>query len=148
MGGPCMLFGLPSSGLPSSSLDGPQIPRAPYACAHVVTRCRSCAGPHPSQANVCPVKKEARQLARGWRPPSPPRRERAVAPPEDKISGGPVTEEGGMEVEVQLEEPGGGWRSRLLAGRGWIPFPFTFLRFSPSLSPVWRYGEKEIGEPY
>ena len=45
-------------------------------------------------------------MAKGWRSPSPPRRERkASAPPEDETSDSPVTgAESEMEVEVQ---PGG-----------------------------------------
>ena len=38
-----------------------------HLCAHVVARCRNCFGPHLSQVNVCPAKKKARQLAKGWR---------------------------------------------------------------------------------
>ena len=52
---------------------------------------------------MCPAKKEARQLAKGWRSPSSPRRERrAAAPPDDETPEGPVTgEEGEMQVEMQ-----------------------------------------------
>ena len=79
-------------------------PRRGCACTHVVARCRNCAGPHLSQTNVCPVKREVRQSAKGWRSPSPLRRERkAAAPPEEKTTESPVTEEGGREVERQPE---------------------------------------------
>ena len=60
---------------------------------------------------MCLVKWEARKVAKGWRSPSPPRRERRVsAPPEDKAPESPVTEEEGeMEVKVQPgAEAGGG----------------------------------------
>ena len=70
--------------------------------AHVVAKCRNCSAPHLSQVNVRMVKKETRQLAKGWRPPSSPHRDRrATAPPEDEPLEGPVTEEGEMEVEMQ-----------------------------------------------
>ena len=72
-----------------------------HACTHVVANCRNCSGPHLSQANVCPVKKETHQLAKGWRPPSPPHRERrASTPPDSETPGNPVTEEGETEVEL------------------------------------------------
>ena len=68
----------------------------------MAVKCRNCSGPHLSQANVCPAKKEARQLPKGWRPPSPPRRvRRATAPPADETPEGPVPEESEMEIEMQ-----------------------------------------------
>ena len=74
-----------------------------HSCARVVAKCRNCLGPQLSQANVCPAKRAARRMAKGWRSPSPPRRERrASAPPEDETPEGPETgKEGEMEVEVQ-----------------------------------------------
>ena len=64
-------------------------------------------GSRISQANVCPVKKETRQSVEGWRSPSPRRRgRRASAPLEGETAEGPVTEEGGEEVEVQPEASG------------------------------------------
>ena len=74
-----------------------------HACAHVVAKCRNCSGTHLSQASVCPVKREARRIAKGWRSPSPPQRERrASAPLKDETPGGPGRgSEGEMEVEVQ-----------------------------------------------
>ena len=36
-----------------------------HPCPHVVARCKNCQGPHFSQANVCPTKREARQAAKG-----------------------------------------------------------------------------------
>ena len=61
-------------------------------------------------ANVCLAKREARRFAKGWRSPSPPRRERrASAPPKDETPEGPATGMGEMEVEGQLgAEAGGG----------------------------------------
>ena len=80
------------------------------ACAHVMARCRNFSGPHLHHANVCQVKREARRVARGWRPPSPPRRERrASTPHEDETPEGLVTgEEGEMEVEMQPGAKAGG----------------------------------------
>ena len=65
-------------------------------------------GTASSQANVCPVKREARRVAKGWRPPSPPRRERGSAPPKDGTPVSPVVGEGVMQVEVRSgADPGG-----------------------------------------
>lgn len=51
-------------------------------CAHGVAKCRNCRGPHRSRKNLCPVRREARQAARGWGSPAPPGREqKAKAPP-------------------------------------------------------------------
>ena len=72
------------------------------ACAHTVARCRNCAGPHLSQANVCQVKREIRRPNREWRSPSRERREQASAP-SGETTEGPVTEEGEKEVEVLPE---------------------------------------------
>ena len=73
----------------------------------MVARCRNCAGPHLPQANVCPVKAEARQSAKGWRSTPPPRMERrAAAPPEEETTESPVTEEGeegGVERQLAAE---------------------------------------------
>ena len=67
----------------------------PGGATHAHT-CRNCAGLHLPQANVCPVKREVCQSAKGWRSPPPERREhRAEAPPEEKTTESPVTEEGG-----------------------------------------------------
>ena len=65
-------------------------------------RCRNCAGPHLSQANLCQVKREIRRANREWRSPSRERGERASAPPGETTEG-PVTEEGEREVEVLPE---------------------------------------------
>ena len=40
-----------------------------------VAKYRNCGGPHFPQANACPVKRRARQEVKGWRPPTPPRRQ-------------------------------------------------------------------------
>ena len=45
-------------------------------CPHGTTKCANCGGPHGSRADACTAKRSARQLARGWKSPSPPRRER------------------------------------------------------------------------
>lgn len=65
--------------------------------AHGVSKCRNCCGPHVAQANVCRVKKEARQLARGWRSPPQPRREQGAKPP-------PPSPEAATEEEVDEME--------------------------------------------
>jgi hypothetical protein len=80
-----------------------------YPCPHMVPKCCNCKGPHSAQANACKAKGEARQLARGWRSPSPRRGESgAEAPeaPENETTSAPAAE-GEMEVEVE-EGSGGG----------------------------------------
>ena len=113
------------------------------ACAHVVAKRMNCAGPHLSQANVWPVKGGGHRLAKGWRSPSSPRRERrAPAPPEGETPGGPVTGVSEMEVGRQpgVEAEGGGrWRSRAL-GRVWMDFPSFVWR-------NWDEGDQGV-EPY
>ena len=50
----------------------------------------------------------------------------------------------------QGPRPGGGGDGGVGSRRdaGGFSFPFVFLRLSLSLSFVWRYGGKEIGEPF
>ena len=61
------------------------------------------------RADACTAKRSARQLARGWKSPPPPRRERrtegAAESPEDKAPGveTPVTLGGVGEAEVEVE---------------------------------------------
>ena len=59
-------------------------------CPHAMAKCRNCRGPHFAQANVFP-KWEAKQAAKGWGPPSSPRRVRSAAAPSARRStfGGP-----------------------------------------------------------
>lgn len=74
-------------------------------CPHGTARCANCQGPHGARADVCKAKREARQAARGWRSPSPPRRERGAKAPEAPVTavpGAPAAEEGGS-VEVEME---------------------------------------------
>ena len=85
---------VPCGGVPCQA--GPRM----YICGGQVQK---LLGSHLSQANVCPGKREARRVAKGWRPPSPPRRERREsAPPEEEAAESPVMgEEGEVEVDVQ-----------------------------------------------
>lgn len=41
--------------------------RKGHPCAHVMAKRKNCRGPFLSQARVCPVRKEAQYLAKGWR---------------------------------------------------------------------------------
>lgn len=91
-------------------------------------KCRNCQGPHLSQANVCPEKRDARQVAKGWRSP-PPRRQRGTPPPPDNTpSGAPASSK---EVEVGMEEDpvseGGCRNSGRWRGMAGCFFSFLFL---------------------
>ena len=61
--------------------------------------------PHGARADACAAKKIAQHAARGWRPPSPPRRERVAAP---GVAAPAVKEEGELEVEEVAEQGGEG----------------------------------------
>ena len=56
-------------------IDGCRVGRG-RPCPHGQTRCVNCGGPHRAWADACAAKKTARQLARGWKTPPPPSRER------------------------------------------------------------------------
>ena len=47
-------------------------------CPHGTTKCANCGGLHGSRADACTTKRSARQLARGWKSPPPPRRVRGA----------------------------------------------------------------------
>lgn len=73
----------------------------------MTARCKNCRDPHFAQANVCPVKREARGNAMGWGSPSPPRRQRKQ--PSDAPPDAPVADGTEMEVETveeRMQEPG------------------------------------------
>ena len=54
--------------------------------------------------SVCAAKKEARQLAWGWRSPSSPRREKGAKAPEAPENETPATQqEMGEEVDTEVE---------------------------------------------
>ena len=78
-------------------------------CPHTVARCPRCKGSHFAQANVCKAKKDAQALARGWRSPSPARKEKGAQAPEsaDETAEPPATG-GEMEVEVEAGLEGHG----------------------------------------
>ena len=44
-----------------------------HGCTHVTIQCANCKVPHGARAEACTAKKEARQLAWGWRSPPRPR---------------------------------------------------------------------------
>ena len=94
---------------------------------------------------MCSEKKQARQLAAGWRSPPPPRREQRVkSPPPEEVTAPPP--------RLEAVQEGERWRSR------WSPGPrrrlwsrgyqagrtdrFSFFIFFR------RDGEKEIREPH
>ena len=69
----------------------------------MTTQCANCKGPHGARADACAAKKEARQLAWGWKSPRPRRKKGAKAPeaPEDEA---PATQqEVGEEVDTEAE---------------------------------------------
>ena len=74
-------------------------------CPHTTAKCANCGGPHGARADACQAKKIAQHAARGWRSPSPPRRERGRKAPEPEAEGTQGEEQG--EPEVEMEEEGG-----------------------------------------
>ena len=62
----------------------------------------NCGGPHGARADACAAKREARVEARGWRSPSPKRREKGkeLEVPKERTAATQGEEEGEMEVTV------------------------------------------------
>ena len=75
-------------------------------CPHGTAKCANCGGPHGARADACAAKREARGEARGWRSPSPRRREKGKGPekPEERATAAQGEEEGEAEVSVPEEE--------------------------------------------
>ena len=76
-------------------------------CLHGTTKCANCGGPHGARADACAAKSEAWGEARGWRSPSPKRREKgAKVPeePEERVTAAQGEEEGRKEVSEPEEE--------------------------------------------
>ena len=75
-----------------------------HGCTHVTTQCVNCKGPHGARADTCAAKKEARQLAWGWKSPPRPRREKGAKAPEAPEDETPATQqEAGEEVDTEVE---------------------------------------------
>ena len=80
-----------------------------HPCPHGAAKCANCGEAHAARADACAAKREARLSARGWRSPSPPRRERrtkgAVQSPEDETPEveTPVAQGDMGEAEVEAE---------------------------------------------
>ena len=80
-----------------------------HPCPHGAAKCANCGGAHGARADACAFKREARQPARGWRLPPPPRRERRAADaPKSPETETPATQggEGVGEAEVDSGERG------------------------------------------
>ena len=80
---------------------------------------RKLRGGHGAWADACVFKREARQSARGWRPPPPPRRERRAADaPKSLETETPVTQggEGVGDAEVEEREEGGSAQAAVETG--------------------------------
>ena len=76
-------------------------------CLHGTTKCANCGGSHGARADACAAKREARREAKGWRSPSPKRREKgAKVPeePEERATPAQGEEEGRTEVSEPEEE--------------------------------------------
>ena len=71
---------------------------------HKEARCTNCGGAHGARADVCAAKREARQIARGWRTLPPPRRERGPGAPEAPEDETPIAQEGEETGETEAEE--------------------------------------------
>ena len=71
-------------------------------CPHGAVKCANCGGPHGARADACAAKRKARVEARGWRSPSPKRREKGREPdvPKERTTATQGEEEGEMEVTV------------------------------------------------
>ena len=85
------------------SVEGCRAGRGP-GCMHVTTQCANCRGPHGARADACAAKREARQLAWGWKSPPHPRREKGAKTPETPEHETPTTQqETGEEVDTEVE---------------------------------------------
>ena len=75
-------------------------------CPHGTTKCANCGGPHWARADACAAKREAWGEAKGWRSPSPKRRETGKEPeePEKRTTAAHGEGEGEAEVTVPEEE--------------------------------------------
>ena len=75
-------------------------------CPHGTAKCANCGGPHGARADACAAKRGARGEDRGWRSPSPRRREKGKGPekPEERTTAAQSEEEGEAEVDVPEEE--------------------------------------------
>ena len=91
----------------------------------MTAQCANCKSPHGARADVCAAKKEARQLAWGWRFPPRPRREKGAKAPEAPEHETPATQqEAGEEVDTEVEmevepTPEGTEDKRILAHLIW-----------------------------
>ena len=77
-----------------------------HGCTHVTIQCANCKGPHGARADACGAKKEARQLAWGWRSPPRPRREKGAEAPEAPEAETPAAQQElgeSAEAEVEME---------------------------------------------
>ena len=75
-------------------------------CPHGVVKRANCGGPHGARADACAAKREAGGEARGWRSPSPKRREKGKGSetPKERTTAIQGEEEGEAEVTVPGEE--------------------------------------------
>lgn len=129
--------------------EGARLRRKGQPCTHDVAKCRNCRSPHFTQSDGCRVKKVARQLAQGWRPPPSPRRERgANAPlaPEAAPSEVRATKEGGeMEVDEGFEPASEEMEKGGRAGQTECTFSFVLSLLYPF---SWRNGGRKVREPH
>ena len=79
------------------------------SCPHGQTKCANCGGPHGARADACAAKRTARQLARVWKTPPPPRRERKTPGAEATAAQG---EGESGEADVEAREEGGSAQAR------------------------------------
>ena len=74
------------------------------SCPQPLWVCANCRGPHGARADACAAKREARQLAWGWKSPPRPRREKGAKAPEVPDDETPATQqEAGEEVDTEVE---------------------------------------------
>ena len=78
-------------------------------CSHTTAKCANCGGPHGARADACQAKRIAQHAARGWRSPSPPRRERRREAPGAEATTAQGEEQGEEQGEpaAEMKEMGG-----------------------------------------
>ena len=75
-----------------------------------MAKCANCRGPHIAQANAYPRKRATRSEAKGWRSPSPKRRQQGEEPqqPEEPPAAAETGQEGNAGAGVEQAPATGG----------------------------------------
>ena len=70
-------------------------------CPRGTAKCANCGGPHGVRADACAATREARQNARRWKSPPPPRREQGAEGPTEALE----TADPAIQEEEAVGEP-------------------------------------------